>query len=175
MTVTPQLTAAQQLLPIKQVLGRPYRLLPYESVHKVTVTEEKITLVLKVYQYTETQREVRFTKSGFRMFAWSRQDDGRWKPEPLGLDGEQLDMTMWDVDFAPYIECRYGTHRSVKDYYEQLEWEAETYRPGTSRTPLDSFHRSVDGNMADTTPAMFKHWTGVDQELMVLYRSERQD
>jgi hypothetical protein len=159
-----ELTAAQQLKPVKQALGKPFQLLPYQSVKKVTITADSITVLLQVYQFTETYREVRFHKSGLMMYAWKLKDNV-WIAQHLGGD-DQIPLVIWDESFEPYIECRFGTHRSIKEYYDRLEWESNVHRPGTSRTPLDNFTRTVEAAQCETTPAMFKYWTGVDRELL---------
>lgn len=156
-------TAAQQLRAIKQVIGQAVYLRPYQEVVNVQITDKSVMLAIRVFRYTETQAEVRFSASGIRMMGWELTDHG-WKRKPLGLNGE-IDLTIWDEDFKPYIECRYGTHRSVAEYYERLEWEANVHRPGTGRTPLDNFYRTVESSRDETTPAMYKYWTGHERDL----------
>ena len=145
-----QLTQAQQLRPLKEALGRPLHLLPYQSVKAVKVYPTFVCVELAVMHFTETAREVRFTKSGLMMKSW-KLVDGYWQ--------EQETLTVWDEDFVPYIEARFGVHRSVEETREQAQWEAETYRCGSRRTPMDSFARTVEGGRDTTTPAMFKYWT----------------
>lgn len=143
-------TIAQQLIPLKRALGRPFQVLPYQTVTNVLITDEMMVVMMKVMEYKETAREVRFTKSGTKMMSW-KLIDGHWQEQPS--------ITAWDEDFVPYIEARFGRHISVEEYRERARWEAETYRCGTRRTPMDSFARTVEGGLDETTPAMYKFWT----------------
>lgn len=157
----PKPTAAQQLKPIKEA-GIVFHLRPYQELVKVVIQPDEIVIVLKIYKYSETLREVRFTKSGNRLYCWKLKDK-IWEPqEPL---------TSWDEDFVPYVERRYGVHISESEYRAKLEWEAMTYRCGTKRTPLDSFSRTVEERTSDTTADMYKYWTG--HELDLGYRTEK--
>lgn len=144
-----QQTTAQRLVPVKRAMGQPYRLRPYEELMAVLVTDELIAIQTTQLVYTETDREVRFTarklvmrqftKSGFR---WIEQDR----------------MEVPDETFTPYIECRYGRGYTPEQWAEQMEWEANTHRPGSSRNPMDNFEVAM--YREDTTDAMYKHWTG---------------
>ena len=154
--MTTELTAAQLLKPAKLALGRPIQLLPYQRVLRVDITDDTVSIVLSVMAYTETSREVRFTKSGIRLKSWKNQN-GRW------IENEPF--TIWDDQFIPYIEARFGRHISVAEYREQRQWEADTYRCGTGRTPMDNFNRTVEGGRDTTTDKMYKYWVGHDRDL----------
>lgn len=156
------ITPAQLLKPAKLALGRPIQLTPYQSVLRVDVTDTDVRVVLHVMKYTETAREVRFTKSGIRLRSW-KLNGKLWK--------ENEPFTIWDDDFVPYTEARFGRHISVDEYTEQRRWEAETYRCGSGRTPMDSFNRTVEGGRETTTDKMFKYWTGHDRDLPFTTRS----
>jgi len=169
-----ELTVAQQLLPIKQAIGRPVQLRPYESIVRVKVDPEEILLVLQVYDWTETAREVRFHKSGLRMRIWKLKD-GKWKEQfERDPDGKITTLTVWDDDFKPYTECKFGYSLSPQEYYDRLERERMTYRPGTFRTPLDSFERTVQCGPSGTTPKMYRYWTGHDRDDTFTTESEEE-
>lgn len=159
-----ELTPAQMLQPAKLALGRVIQLTPYQQVLGVNVTDSDISILLHVMRYSETAREVRFTKSGMRLRSW-KKDGKRWI--------EQEPLTIWDEEFVPYTEVRFGRHVSVDEYREQRQWEAETYRCGTGRTPMDSFNRTVEGGRDSTTDAMYTYWTGHLRDTVFTSRTEK--
>lgn len=155
------ISPAQRLRPVKEALGFPVLLRPYQELIEVTVTDEAIMVLTTVKSYTETTKEVRFHKSGTQLLSW-KKEDGRWV--------QQETLTAWDEedDNSP-MEVRYGYSLSEREYKDRLEWEAMTYRCGTPRTPLDSFERAVWG---DTSDSMFQYWTGHSRALG--YTSEKE-
>lgn len=160
-----ELSTAQQLLPIKLALGRPVYLRPYEQVLRVSVEPEKISLTIRTYQTSETEREVRFLKSGLRLKTW-KLVDGKWVEQfVLGDDGRKHSLTLWDDDFEPISERRIGHSLTPDEYYDRIKREAETYRPGTSRYPLANYACTMMAGPHGTTPDMYRYWTRHDKIL----------
>lgn len=155
---TDQPTQAQRLVPVKRALGHPVRLLPYETVEDLIITDDNVAIRLTTYETTETTREVRFQRRGLKTLWWRKLPLEShpailvWKQQPT--------MIVWDDTFKPYVECRYGRHISVEESRERAEWEANTYRPGSSRQPMDSFTRSVEVLPSERTDKMYRYWTG---------------
>jgi hypothetical protein len=145
-------TDLQKLVPLKRALMRPYKLLPYQKVLHLMVTDSMMMLVLEHYEYTETTREVRFHRRGTLAKTWVIDAAGFW------IEKREDQMLVWDDDFNPYIEVRYGRGYTPEEWAEQMEWEANTHRPGSSRSPMDNFEVAMF--KADTTEKMFRHWTG---------------
>lgn len=162
--MTTELTTAQMLQPIKLALGKPIYLRPYQTVLNVVVTDTGINLVVRVMAYTETTREVRFTKSGIQLRSWKLLNN---------IWVEQTPFTVWDEDFVPYVEALFGRHVSVDEYRERRQWEAETYRCGSSRSPMDNFTRTVEGGRETTTDAMYQYWTGHQRDTVFTTTSDK--
>lgn len=150
-----ELTTAQRLLPAKNAIGRPVFLLPYQTLVSVKIEADTVSVLVRMFAYTEKSHEVRFTKSGLKLRQWYlNSDTGKW--------AETSDpIIMWDDEFTPFIEARYGTHRSPVEHWERIEHEALCFRPGNSHTELDSFDRTAGGQ---TTKKMFRHWTGTSRQ-----------
>jgi hypothetical protein len=154
-----EMTTAQQLLPVKLAIGRPVYLRPYEQVVAFKITDEEVNLSIRTYEVTETAREVRFHKSGIRIRTWKTNELGIWKEQFYrNAEGNIEAMILWDDDFKPYVECRFGHSLTPDEYMERVEREAMTYRPGTSRFPLSNYHATMAAGPTGTTPDMFKYW-----------------
>jgi hypothetical protein len=147
-------STAQQLLPVKLAVGRPVYLRPYEQVLGVKITDDEVTLSIRTYEYTETVREVRFHKCGIRMRTWKPNELGIWKEQFYrNAEGNIEPIILWDDDFKPFIECRFGHSLTPDEYLERVEREAMTYRVGTPRTPLSNYYSR------DTCPEMKQYWS----------------
>jgi hypothetical protein len=133
-------------------LGLPFVLRPTDEILTHSITDDTVTVTLKIYSVRETAREIRYEKSGLRMMVWKLAFD----PETETMPGYRLtpdecwwfkSMTVWDdpEDFTPWTEHRLGHVLTPEEYTERREWEGMQYRVGTAKTPMDSAGRVVDG------------------------------
>lgn len=137
----------QRLTAFKAATGMIVSLRVWENVLDWQVTDTTATLKVEVWRYADTDREVRFTARGERLFGWVLTPNG-WAS--IGQP-----MTLWDDEFKPFIHVKYGRSVSPREHAEQRAWERQCYRPGTDRFPLDNYARVLDG---PTTPAMERYW-----------------
>jgi hypothetical protein len=160
-----ELSAAQQLLPVKLALGKPIQLRPYEQVLSHKITDDEIFLSIRTWEFRETKSEVRFLKSGIRLRNWKLLD-GKWVEQFYrGADGHKHSVVLWDDDFEPFTERLIGHSLTPDEYYDRIKWEAETYRVGTSRYPLDNYHCTMAAGPHGSTPDMYRYWTRHDKIL----------
>lgn len=121
---------------VATVLGRPYPIRPNRTILTVAVTDNSITVQSDVYETTEGVREIRFSRHGMRLEAWTRPDaHSPWKYDCI---------TAWDEDFTPFYERRVGHSQTLAEYRARREWEGMQYRVGTAKSPMDNADRSSD-------------------------------
>jgi hypothetical protein len=135
---------------VSKALGMPFVLPRYATIESVTIEDEKVGVVLTIFEVTETKRELRFRKRGTRLMHWTLDCTGEYE------SGWKYDsLTFWHDDFTPYTELVLGRVETPKEYYERRVWEGNVYRPGSDKTPLDSAARVTEGY---TTESMTKYW-----------------
>ena len=133
---------------VTEALGLPFVLPAHATIVSYTISDEKVAVTLEIYKVAETKRELRFLKKGLRLMHWS--------PSEYAVFGwKYQSMTVWDDDFTPYTELLVGKVETPAEYHERRRWEADCYRVGSHRTPLDNAARVTEGY---TTEAMTKYW-----------------
>jgi hypothetical protein len=130
-------TPFSQLRLISDALNRPFTLRQGESLIDFSITDNRVTVHLQVHLTTETTREVRFLKRGIRLTEWKRHSPMHvWQSDSL---------TVWDDDFTPFIEARFGRGETHAEYTDRRAWEGMQYRVGSRQNPMDSASRASEG------------------------------
>lgn len=138
----------------KRAIGVPelvIRLRPYERAHTLRVEDDKVTLVLQTFLVRELRTRTQFIKSGNRMVSyWRSTADGHYAGQKVG------EMIIWDEE-APEVSAvvNAGQINTPERDTERREFERMTYRPGTSKSPLDNYQRVLAG---PTTEKMERYW-----------------
>lgn len=131
----------QLLREVRRVTGVQVKLKMFESIERVTFSEEKVMVLVNICEVTEHHAEYRIKRTGKRLTEITVPAKG-W--------GRIVDeIEIWDADSSQ-------THKRLDpetplQTRQREEWELLCYRPGTSKTPLDNYD-SVDSDR------MAKHW-----------------
>lgn len=120
---------------VKHLTGTHIKLRDYESVTVYNKSDTMIQLMIETFEVQELVREDRYKARGSRILMFSK-NNGHWH-----LD---YDDVIWDEDFEPYVFEKVGRRKTADEFTEQREWEKMCHRPGTKRTPLDSYARATD-------------------------------
>lgn len=123
--------------------GKRVRLRDYESIANYQVNDKGIALVIETYEVKIMAREDRYLAKGMRVMFWLTNSSGS-----LYL---ATDSITWDEDFEPFVYEKFGRRKTADEFHEQREWEKLCYRPGTTRSPLDSYERVCDPFTKSTT------------------------
>lgn len=115
---------------------------------------ETIALHITTYRYKSLARETRFTQRGTRVLAYrwsaSGENAGLWqKVTDFG------DFVMWEEDYPGEIIVHFGRSNTPESVAERRKYERDCHRPGTDRSPMDNFDRTLDSN---SHPKMERHW-----------------
>lgn len=142
----------EYLAQLRRATNQVVTLRPFDTVLKVQCDDDKAAILIETFRYKETAREIRFTERGTKLISFAKCTDqlptyGRW-----AVAGE---MILWDDEFVPFIHVKFGKSVSPREHAEQVAWERQCYRPGTSRNPLDNYERVLAG---PTTDAMERYW-----------------
>jgi len=150
------LTPAQKLAQIRDAIGMPVYLRPYEKITQMCINDTGASITIDTYSYDEMKYEVRFTGHASRMRSWMKLADGSFMELPP--------ITIWDDDFQPFTERIRGHSISPEEYNDRRDWEAMTHRPGTSHTPLDSCSRTLE-DAGTESDKMYRYWVGHSRHL----------
>lgn len=121
---------------------------PFETIKKITLTDDTAGIVVETFSFDDRTRDIRFNKRGTKLIAYKRSDEtGEWLRNGM--------VTMWDESFVPFIQAKFGTPVTPTEYAAKRQWERECYRPGTDAQPLDNAARTDAGQTTDT---MRKYW-----------------
>jgi len=105
-------------------------------------------VAIETYEVKVLVREDRYLRKGTRVVIYKRAGS-RWFQE--------TDSVSWDDDFQPYVYEKVGRRKTADELVAQREWETMCYRPGNSRTPLDSYDRVLDP-FVRSTDKMERHY-----------------
>lgn len=136
---------------ITDALGLPFVLRPTDEILTYGITDDTVSVTLKIYSVRETAREIRYEKSGLRMMVWKLCYDPADEMPGYRLTPDECwwfrSFTVWDdpEDFTPFTERRFGHSLTPDEYTERREWEGMQYRVGTAKTPMDSAGRVTEG------------------------------
>jgi hypothetical protein len=125
-------TPYQLLGLFRDAAGFTYNVKPFEKILSVKVDGTDVTMLSEVYIIRERARGLSVTGHGKRLVTYRH---GR----KIG------EFEMLDEDFQPFEVAYFGTHRSIKDYIDQVWWERDCYRPGTGAFPQDNYYRQQEG------------------------------
>lgn len=138
-------THAELLREFRKATGYTIPIRPFERIIKTVVNDDRVAVMVETYRYTETRYEFRFTNHGKRIIEWDH--------------GRPTSVTMWDdefgIEFTPFVIRKSGHASTDAEIRDQIAFERDCYRPGTSRTPLDSYRRI---QMAPSTDKMERYW-----------------
>lgn len=118
----------------------------HESFINVVLNDDSAMIGIETFQVKELVREDRFEKKGMKIIFLKRGPNGWY------LDTEKV---IWDDSFVPFVFEKKGRRKTLEEFTEQREWEKMCHRPGSARTPLDSYDRVLSG---ETTPKMERYW-----------------
>jgi hypothetical protein len=122
--------------------------LPYHSkLEAVIIEDDQMVVKYTKYRATILARETRYDAAWVVADVYTR-DAGIWSR----TDRFEAD----DVRFRPHAVHEAATeHRDERQQRERRIFEADCYRPGGGRSPLDNADRTAEGY---TTKAMERHW-----------------
>lgn len=124
----------------------PFVLRPNMRIDQVWIEPGSVRVSVTVYETTQTAREIRFRRRGSRLMAWTGV-------RPNGTFKKYDEFTVWDDDFTPYVERRFGRTETPEQTRERRDWEGMQYRVGTPKSPMDNAIVSADPSMP-----MFDYW-----------------
>lgn len=128
------------LAAIRAITGVRLRLGEYDRVHKTQTTENTILVSVYVMDVTDTTRETRHKRAGWKIYTISRvaPDSNRWWLT-------DTTDTIWDDTFVPYTFEKFSRYESQAEINARAEWEKMCHRPGTPNFPMDNEDRKYQG------------------------------
>jgi hypothetical protein len=136
----------------KQMTGITIRLTPYDLLARIVrKSDDQIVVAIKVHEVHEYRTSVVLKNQGTRLIQFRRVDGVGWRQ--IGLP-----VTMWESDFTPVHHSIFGPGKTVAEWLQARQFEADCGRPGTDNHPLDSFQRTVVDGPDFTTRKMARHW-----------------
>lgn len=117
---------------IADAIGRPFIPRQGQTLVDFKITESRVVVRLEVLSFTESVRDIRFTKKATKLMTWTSS-------------GSYEEFVIEDDTFEPYTERRFGSVTSPAEYHEKREWEGMQYRVGSDASPMDSAYRSTLG------------------------------
>lgn len=131
-------------------VGADLRMKPYERLLRVKLTGDVAIAKIETFVVREMSRQTRYEKRGVKLLKFTKVGSG------YVLIGDPDDIfIMWDDNFVPTVEVPWGSFATPEQKLAKREWEADAYRVGSSRSPMDNAARTSEGH---TTPAMERHW-----------------
>jgi hypothetical protein len=151
-----------QIGALSRQTGHSVRLLPHDSVVKLSSTENTCSVLLRRVKAREFKYQTCFDSAELVLLVWRRNAAGYWiAEEPLRLP---------DPDFLPYRRQEIGEVRDTEPKVkERLAWEAMCHRPG-NKTRLGQ-RDSFDRVWGDESP-MERSWS---EHKTVLFSSSSPD
>jgi hypothetical protein len=122
------------------------RLKDWESIRMVAFKDDAVQMMIDTYEVKVMVREDRYERKGVRLLLIMSGPSGWYI---------HSDDTIWDDDFEPFVYEKIGRRLTAEEFQERREWEKMCYRPGTPKTPLDSYDRVWNDK---STPKMEKYW-----------------
>lgn len=129
----------ETLAKIRKLTGVQIRLGEHDEIMGYQAKVGAIHVAVTTYLVQETTREIRFKKSGFKIYTISLVGDGTWWRLTDTTD------THWDDTFQPYVYEKFSRYESQDEITARHEWETMCHRPGTARTPMDNLDRQFQG------------------------------
>lgn len=141
-------TKYQMLAQIHAKTGHQLKLGPFDEITRVSFDTEanEVRVTIKTARYTEQARAYVVAATGLAMICYT--------PTPGRLRWERETIEVWDDD-SGYTVAK-GDYTPGR-YEQSAEWAELCNRPGTSRTPLDSWSKSANDPIHTPVP-MQKHW-----------------
>lgn len=163
------LTPWQQVSVVRDVVGTCPRLMPYDEVVKVVISDTRCGVTVRRFDARDYATETRLFNPRKVTQAWTLVD-GVWKPVVMEIDGRLT--TEFVTEEAPDPKCPYKiiSHRggkTVDEYRDSLYWDALCARPGAGRLN----QRDHAGVQADTA----KRWSRVFGASRLAGRASRLD
>jgi hypothetical protein len=134
---------------ISALIRRPFAVRPGEKLLKVNATDDTVTVMISWIRVAETNREWRIVAAGRSLLTWARPESTNEAWVWLG----RLDVE--DEGFKPVVHLKYGEPNTPDRVLERRNFARDCYRPGTERSPMDNWLRTVDGH---TPESMTRHW-----------------
>lgn len=138
----------EHLASLRRHTAQVVSLRPFDTVLKVRLDEIAAAILIETFSCKETAREVNFNARNLKLISFTREGETQYWIKT----GE---LVTPDDAFIPYTFVKYGKSVSPREYNAKRQWERETYRPGTSRNPLDNYQRVLAG---PSTPEMERYW-----------------
>lgn len=136
----------------RQQTGVRLGLKSYESILDYReIGTTAIMIQVETFKVKELRRETRYEKRGVRYLIYMKASGtDRWY-----LDN---DLLTWDESYTPTIFDHTGRRPTPEDEAARREWEMLCHRPGSGRTPLDSYERVLDGCYTESEKKMEGYW-----------------
>lgn len=121
------------------------RMRPYEKCLRLRVDDASVNLVFETFHVREGKTRTVFLKQGVRLVSYSRET------------GEKIgEMISWD-EVKPNVQiANFGRVETPEETRARREWEADAYRVGSTKNPLDNAARTAD---QFAHPTMTKYWS----------------
>jgi hypothetical protein len=128
--------------------GHQLKLGPFDEITRVSFDDDNgmVRVTMKTARYTEQARRYVVHCTGLRMIVFT--------PRPGKLRWEREDMEVWD-DGSDFVAPK-GDYTPGR-YEEKEAWAELCARPGTAKTPLDSWSKSAN-DPVHTPVRMQAHW-----------------
>lgn len=123
------------LASIRKITGVQIKLGEHDEIKSHKTAENSIMLAVTVLDVTDTARETRFKRQGWKIYTIEKVGDGSsWRLT------DTTDI-VWNDAFVPYTFEKFSRYETQQQLNERAEWESICHRPGTARTPMDNADR----------------------------------
>jgi hypothetical protein len=143
-----ELTVYKQLAMVQARTGHQLKLGPFDEIVRVSFDDDNhmVRVTMKCARYTEQARAYVIHATGLRMICYTPQGGRlRWEREVMEVWDDDSGFTAPRGDYTP------------GRYEEREEWAELCARPGTAKTPLDSWIKTANDPI-HTPVRMQKHW-----------------
>lgn len=142
----------QRLADLRDSWGILFTPRPYSSIDKLVVSDGVVKMRLTVHRYTVGVTRTRLTGRGTQLIVWTPDRDGTYT-DLFGGTWKVDSVTLWDDTFEPVEIHQIGRIETPAEYHARRRWEAQTYRVGTDKSPMDNADVSADPKMP-----MYNYW-----------------
>lgn len=130
---------------IRQLTGVQIRLGEHDEIKShQTIEGTTIMVAVTTYDVTETSREIRFKRCGWKIYTLKRVGDSGIRPTGQWRTVEVTDV-FWDDQFVPYVFEKFSKYETLQEQADRRDWERMCHRPGSARTPMDNLDRQFQG------------------------------
>lgn len=143
--------AALDFIKLNVPMSTPFRLRPYERVIQVQISGDRTVahILVETFVVRESRTRTVFLKKGKRAtsYALGAGNVFHMSDDPL---------VIWDDSFVRTDHVEIGRVETADETKARREYEADAYRVGSAKNPLDNASRTAD---AFAHPTMTKYWS----------------